>query len=182
MLLKCIDRKGRTPFRPGRKYDVARILEMPDCCMVKTKTGGWPKPGDSFFGWHTGEFFETPKPPKELEAKSCGYRLCGTEFYGILIPNTLLSTNAKLAQLLACLQTRQNQSAPHAVVWKAPILGLKKLAKGFHEIGYSFSDVLRIGDRRAVDKLLARTFRGYTIPAPNYHDLQFWKEYPPVHT
>lgn len=149
--------------------------------MVKTKTGDWPKPGEPFFGWHTGEFFEAAKPPKELEARSCGYRLCGTEFYGILIPNTLLSTDARLALLLGRLQARQNQTAPHVVEWKAPILGLKKLAKGFHEIGYSFSDVLRIGDRRSIDKILARTFGGFKVPRPDYHDLEFWKEYPSGH-
>jgi hypothetical protein len=85
MKLRClIDR--HTPFKAGRFYDVAEILEMPCHAMVRKPNGKWPRPGESYFGWHVDEFFEPS--PKGIPAYTCGYRYEERDFFGTVIPHS----------------------------------------------------------------------------------------------
>ena len=88
MKLRCLAHR-HTPFKPGRFYDVAEILELPDHAMVRKPNGKWPKPGEPYFGWHADDLFEPS--PEGIPAYSCGCRHEEREFFGTIIPHSVFS-------------------------------------------------------------------------------------------
>jgi len=90
--LRCIVSRNKD-IVVGKYYEVAEILEHPGHAMLRKPNGKWPKPGDPYFAWHADELFESP--PNGIPAFSCGYDHEELEFFGTIIPNSLLPTLAE---------------------------------------------------------------------------------------
>jgi hypothetical protein len=86
MRLRCLV-DNHTPFKAGKFYEVAEILELPGHAMVRKPNGKWPKPFEPYFAWHADEIFEPS--PNGIPAYSCGYRYEELEFFGTIVPHSI---------------------------------------------------------------------------------------------
>jgi hypothetical protein len=92
MKLRCLV-DHHTPFKAGKFYEVAEIMEMPHHAMVRKPDGKWPRPGESYFGWHADDYFEPS--PEGIPAYTCGYRHEERDFFGTIIPHSVFPVPPK---------------------------------------------------------------------------------------